>query len=477
MPESSIPVKLQRLGLFNVCLGQFMSAMDSRSVNVALPTLSLYFDVSMALVQWVPLAYQLTIVGLVLGMARLGDMLGRKKLYATGFLLLGLGATACGLSQDLWQMIAFRIVEAIGGAVILANGRAIASALYAREGRGRALGMMSMSFHLGFITGPSVGGFLLDAVGWRWIFFMNLPVAVAAGYMAWRVLPETVSEKQIYGIDLAGTTSLLLMVLALILSLQQVAKAGFGWISATGLLLVLLFGAMLYYAERRAPVPLLDLALFKIRLLTASILCHFFVALSHTATFFLLPFYLQGILDFTPTEVGITIVCFSLVIVVLAPVGGWLADRFGSRVLCTAGSALTVVSMLGFARMGADTGLVAVIAPLMLLGLGWALFQSPNLSGMFNAVESRHVGAVSGLSLTAANIANATGVALASVLFLRSLSFYGLAGVPPYTEWTREPTVFIKAFQISWLAIAALTALAVPVSALRGAEKRIKAKG
>jgi hypothetical protein len=111
------------------------------------------------------------------------------------------------------------------------------------------------------------------------------------------------------------------------------------------------------------------------------------------------------------------------------------------------------------------------------LGLGWALFQSPNLSGMFNAVESRHVGAVSGLSLTAANIANATGVALASVLFLRSLSFYGLAGVPPYTEWTREPTVFIKAFQISWLAIAALTALAVPVSALRGAEKRIKAKG
>jgi hypothetical protein len=133
--------------------------------------------------------------------------------------------------------------------------------------------------------------------------------------------------------------------------------------------------------------------------------------------------------------------------------------------------------MVGFARMGADTGLAAVVIPLMLLGLGWALFQSPNLSGMFNAVEPRHVGAVSGLSLTAANIANATGVALASVLFLRSLNFYGLDGVPPYTEWAREPAIFIKAFQASWWGIAALTGFAILTSALRGTDRRRKAEG
>ncbi|MGH7793512.1 MAG: MFS transporter [Candidatus Binatia bacterium] len=111
---------------------------------------------SMAYVQWVPLAYQLTIVGLVLSMARLGDQMGRKKIYALGFVLLGAGSAACGLSPQLWQIIVFRVVEAIGGALVLANGRAIASALYAKEGRGRALGMMSMSFHLGYITGPSL---------------------------------------------------------------------------------------------------------------------------------------------------------------------------------------------------------------------------------------------------------------------------------------------------------------------------------
>jgi len=201
MSQAQVSPKQQRLALVNVCLGQFMSALDSRSVNVALPTLSVYFDASMAYVQWVPLAYQLTIVGLVLSMARLGDRLGRKRIYALGFVLLGVGSACCGFSAQLWQIIGFRVIEAVGGALVLANGRAIASALYAQEGRGRALGMTSMSFHLGYITGPSLGGFLLDSIGWRWIFFMNLPVAFASAWMAWKILPETVGDKRGYSID------------------------------------------------------------------------------------------------------------------------------------------------------------------------------------------------------------------------------------------------------------------------------------
>jgi EmrB/QacA subfamily drug resistance transporter len=451
-----------------------MSALDSRSVNVALPTLSLHFNASLAIVQWVPLAYQLTIVGLVLSMARLGDMVGRKKIYALGFVLLGAGSAACGLSPQLWQIIMFRVVEAVGGALVLANGRAIASALYAREGRGRALGMMSMSFHLGYITGPSVGGFLVDTVGWRWIFFMNLPVALAAGYMAWKILPETVAERRNYSIDPIGMMTLLLTVVFLVVGLQQIAKSGFGWGAGGALAASILFSALLLRFERNAPSPLLDLSLFKVRLLTAGLLSHFFVSLTHTSTFFLLPFYLQGILRYAPTQVGLTIIFFSLVIVFLAPVGGWLADRLGSRMLCTVGSALTALSMYGFACMGADSGHFAVMIPLMLLGLGWSLFQSPNLSGMFNSVEPHYVGAVSGLSLTSANIANAMGVAAGSLLFLRWLNYFGLQSgvVPPYTEWGASPEVFIKSFQNSWLAIAALGSVAILTSAMRGAERK-----
>lgn len=474
MAQTTLTPNLQRLALANVCLGQFLSALDSRSVNVALPTISLYFDSSLAVVQWIPLAYQLTIVGLVLSMARLGDKLGRKRIYTLGFVLLGVGSAACGLSPQLWQIICFRVVEAVGGALVLANGRAIASSLYAKEGRGRALGMMSMSFHLGYITGPSLGGFLVDTVGWRWIFFMSMPVALGAAAMAWKILPETVTEKRDYSLDPIGMITLLTTVVALILGLQEIGRSGFGLLPVLAGAVSLASFSILLYFQRRDAAPLLDLSLFKIRLLTAGMLSHFFVSLSHTSTFFLLPFYLQGILQYTPTQVGLTVIFFSLVIVCLAPIGGRLADSLGSRMLCTVGSVLTTASMIGFALLGSGSSRAAVMVPLMLLGLGWSLFQSPNLSGMFNAVEPRHIGSVSGLSLTSANIANAMGVAVGSVLFLRWLNYYGMASavVPPHTQWGGNAELFVKAFQGSWMVIAGLASVAIVTSALRGADRR-----
>src|SRR6185503_18523294 len=163
--------------------------------------------------------------------------LGRKKIYALGFVLLGAGSAACGLSPQLWLIILFRVVEAIGGALVLASGR--------------ALGMMSMSFHLGYITGPSVGGFLVDTIGWRWIFFMNMPVAIAAATMAWRILPESVPETRDYSLDPVGMLALLLTVVSLIVGLQQVARSGFGAIALALFLASGLFLFLLLYFERR----------------------------------------------------------------------------------------------------------------------------------------------------------------------------------------------------------------------------------
>jgi EmrB/QacA subfamily drug resistance transporter len=474
MSQIVLTAKLQRLALINVCLGQFMTALDSRSVIVALPTISVYFNSSLAVVQWIPLAYQLTIIGLVLSLTRLGDMWGRKKIYALGFLLLALGSACCGMSTSLWQLIGFRAMAAIGGAMVLANGRAIVSTLYAQEGRGRALGLTSTAFHLGYIIGPSLGGFLIDRVGWRWIFFVNIPVALTVAAMAWRVLPGAAGDRAKSSVDALGMATLFLTVVSLILGLQQIAKSGMGWFALSAILGAGVFLAGLLRVERATAAPLLDLSLFRVRLLSAGITSHLFVVTSHSATFFLLPFYLQGILHFSPTQVGVTIIFFSLIIVFFAPLGGWLGDRFGSRLLCTTGSVLTVISMLALSRLGADAGRQAVMIPLMILGLGWSFFQSPNLSAIFSAVEARYVGAVSGISLTSANIANALGVVVGSVLFLRWLNYYGMTGsvLPPYTQWVQSPEVFIKAFQNSWLVIAGLTTIAVVTSALRGSDTR-----
>ena len=472
--QANLSSKLQRFALVNVCLGQFMTALDSRSIIIALPTISVQFNSSMAVVQWIPLAYQLTIIGLVLSLARLGDIRGRKKIYGSGFLLLAFGSACSGLSTALWQIIAFRVLAGIGGAMVLANGRAILSTVYAQNERGRALGLASMAFHLGYISGPSVAGVLIDTVGWRWIFFLNLPVALAAAFMAWKVLRETEIQREAHSLDLMGMVTLFSMAVTLILGLQQIAKSGFSWIPITIFIISALSAGLLLHFERKSPAPLLDLSLFKIRVLSAGVMSHLFVVISHSSTFFLLPFYLQGILHFTPTQVGVTVIFFSLSIVFLAPLGGWLGDRLGSRLLCTFGSALSVISMLGFSRLGADSDYVSVMIPLMILGVGWSIFQAPNLSAIFSAVEPRYVGAVSGISLTTANIANATGVAIGSVLFLRWLNYYGLdgSGVPPYTQWGGNPAVFIEAFQNSWLIIAGLTVIAVIASSMRGVDKR-----
>ena len=472
--QTDLSAKLQRLALVNVCLGQFMTALDSRSIIIALPTISIHFSSSMDVVQWIPLAYQLTIIGFVLTLARLGDIRGRKKIYGSGFLLLAFGSACSGLSTGLWQIIAFRVLAGFGGAMVLANGRAILSTVYAQKERGRALGLASMAFHLGYISGPSVAGVLIDTLGWRWIFFLNLPVALAAAFMAWKVLPETAIQRETHSLDLMGMVTLFSMAVTVILGLQQIAKTGVTWVAITIFIISAVSAGLLLHFERKSPAPLLDLSLFKIRVLTAGVLSHLFVVISHSSTFFLLPFYLQGILHFTPTQVGVTVIFFSLVIVFLAPLGGWLGDRVGSRLLCTIGSALSVISMLGFSRLGADSDYLSVMIPLMILGVGWSIFQAPNLSAIFSAVEPRYVGAVSGISLTAANIANAMGVAIGSVLFLRWLDYYGLdrSGVPPYTQWGENPTVFIEAFQNSWLIIAGLTVIAIIASSMRGVDRR-----
>ena len=472
--QTDLSAKLQRLALVNVCLGQFMTALDSRSIIIALPTISIHFNSSMAVVQWIPLAYQLTIIGFVLSLARLGDIRGRKKIYGSGFLLLAFGSACSGLSTGLWQIIAFRVLAGFGGAMVLANGRAILSTVYAQKERGRALGLASMAFHLGYISGPSVAGVLIDTLGWRWIFFLNLPVALAAAFMAWKVLPETAIQRETHSLDLMGMVTLFSMAVTVILGLQQIAKSGVTWVAITIFIISAVSAGLLLHFERKSPAPLLDLSLFKIRVLTAGVLSHLFVVISHSSTFFLLPFYLQGILHFTPTQVGVTVIFFSLVIVFLAPLGGWLGDRVGSRLLCTIGSALSVISMLGFSRLGADSDYLSVMIPLMILGVGWSIFQAPNLSAIFSAVEPRYVGAVSGISLTAANIANAMGVAIGSVLFLRWLDYYGLdrSGVPPYTQWGENPTVFIEAFRNSWLIIAGLTVIAIIASSMRGVDRR-----
>ncbi|HEY7166624.1 MAG TPA: MFS transporter [Candidatus Binatia bacterium] len=458
-----------KLILLNVCIGQAIVGLDQRALLVALPTLTESFHTAFTTIQWTLLIYDLILIGLVITMGRLGDLFGRRRFYSLGFLLFVIGSALCGIAQSPGQLIAFRALQAVGGSMISANGRAIASVTF-REERGKALGLTSMAFHIGFLTGPSLGGFLIDSVGWRWIFYINVPIGLWGAYLAWKIMAETRADEKEVSIDFLGAFFLLLTNCLFIYAIDQLPRLGWSWSVVVGLCLSAVSLALLVFAERRSKTPILDLSSFRSRLFTAGILSLLFVALTQSAINFLLPFYLQSLLGFSPYQVGWLIVADSAVIMIMAPVAGWLSDRFGSRLLSTLGCSIIVIGQFLLAYVGLHSSIAAIIFPLALWGLGWGLFNSPNQSAIFGSVSPNKIGVASGMTATTARTGGALGVAMGSALFAFMLSSAGISQseIESPQSWSATPERFIAPFSHTIHIINLFSLLAVLFSAIRG---------
>jgi EmrB/QacA subfamily drug resistance transporter len=458
--------------LLNVCVGQFIVGLDQRALLVALPTLTHTFNTSLTTIQWVLLGYDLTLIGLVITVGRLGDLFGRRRIYASGFLVFVVSSALCGFAQSAGQIILFRALQAVGGAMISANGRAVASIAMPANQRGKAMGLASMAFHIGFLTGPTLGGFLIDTIGWRWIFYVNLPIGIWGAWLAWRLLEESKTENERVSVDLPGAILLMLTNSLFIYGMNQLPHVG--WRDPTvvrtisGAVVAL---ALFVLVELKTRTPILSFSLFQNRLFTASMLSLFFITSTQSAISFLMPFYLQNILHYSAAQMGWLIIASSVVIVMVAPVAGWLSDRFGSRLLCTVGSVIIVIGQFFIASLGLDASIPRIIFPLALSGLGWALFNSPNQSAILGSVPKDKVGTASGMNTTAARIGGAMGVALSATLFTYGLAASGLtsAQIESPQTWGAAPAVFMSSFNHTIHIVNFFTLLAVLFSAVRGA--------
>jgi EmrB/QacA subfamily drug resistance transporter len=472
MPSENDPnsKRRSRLILLSVCIGQTIVGLDLRAITVALPTLTTSFRSEFTTIQWTILVYDLVLIGLIITMGRLGDLFGRRRFYSLGFVIFVAASALCGLAQTTGQLIFFRAVQAIGGSMIAANGRAIVSVSLPREERGRALGLTSTAFHIGFLTGPSLGGFLIDTIGWRWIFYINMPFSIWGAYLAWKVVPETRAREK-FAVDIPGALLLLLTNGLFIYAIDQLPRVG--WRHPTFLAtLALSFIALVFLlrTEARAKTPILTLSMFRARLFSAGIASLFLIAGTLSAINFLLPFYLQYLLGYSPSQIGWIIVADSVIIMIMAPIAGALSDRLGSRLLCTIGCAIVALAQFFLATLDIHASLLRIMFPLVIWGVGWALFNAPNQSSILGAVSPDKIGAAAGMIATTARAGGAMGVTLSATLFGHLVAAAGLSStqVSSPESWRAAPELFMETFSTTIHVLTFFTALAVFSSAIRG---------
>jgi EmrB/QacA subfamily drug resistance transporter len=371
-------------------------------------------------------------------------------------------------------MVVFRILQAIGGSLLLANGRAIVAAAFPAEQRGKALGITSMAFHVGFLTGPTLGGFLIDTAGWRSIFYLNIPIGLLGAFFAWAHLREPEKQGRREAVDFRGAMLLLLGNTSFLYALNQLPNMGIRHPVVSSFFVASLISLILFiWNELQSEAPILKLSLFRNRIFTSGILSLFFISSTQASIQFLMPFYLQDVLGFTPTQMGWMIIANSVVIVLCAPVAGRLSDRLGSRLLCTTGAGLIVVAQFFIASLTLSASVFQIIFPLAISGLGWALFNSPNQSAVLGSVGKEQTGVASGMTITTARVGISVGFALSTAIFAYGLAAAGLtqSEIQSPSSWASSTQIFMQTFNHTIHIVNGFTLLAVLFSAVRGGRK------
>jgi len=387
--------------LLIVILGTLMASVDTTIVLLAFPTITSDLHADLTTVLWTILIYLLLVSILTTQAGRISDLYGHGRFYTLGFVIFTVGSALCGFAQTAESLVAFRAVQAIGGAFMVATGTAILADTFPAAVRGRAFGYTTMGWNVGATLGIVLGGVLTTFVGWRYIFFINVPIGVVAVAFAYRYIG--VGQRTKARLDLVG-----MLLLAAVLSLIVYGAVDFASYGASSwnLSLMALGGVLVapfLWWERRAESPTVNLALFRSRLLSRSLAAAFLQSTGYLATVFLLIMYLQGIRGLSPLDASLLLVPGYVLSSGLAPTAGHWADRFGAARLATIGIGFMLVGVLLYAQLGLSTSLVVVALISLITGVGGALFWPSNNKAVMHDAPPAYYGSVSGLLRTLGN--------------------------------------------------------------------------
>jgi EmrB/QacA subfamily drug resistance transporter len=395
--------------LLTMCFALAMAMLDNTVVNVALPTISRELGAGVSGLQWIVDGYVLAFASLLLTGGILGDRYGRKRMFVSGLAVFTLASLACGLSQSTAQLIAFRAIQGIGAALLMPGTLSIITVTFPPQERAKAIGLWAGVSGLALALGPTVGGLMVEHLGWQSVFFLNVPIGILAFVIAMRVVRESVSEEarqlDIPGLIL-GTSTLFFATYGLIEANQL------GWSSpiivsslvASGALLV----AFLWW-ELRSPHPMMPLRFFRIPAFSAGNLVAFSVSLGMFATFFFLSLYMQLIHGYSAFEAGVRFLPMTLAIVVTAPNAGRYAQKHGSRAPMTYG-------------LQAETSFWLMLPVFVIMGHGMGATMAPMTAAVMNAVGPQRAGLGSAMTNTSREVGGVLGIALLGTILTTKLA-------------------------------------------------------
>jgi EmrB/QacA subfamily drug resistance transporter len=454
-----------------VCLGAFLGQLDASIAGLVLPTLEDVFKAPVATVEWVALAYLLTLAALVVPLGRLADLLGRKMLYTWGFLIFIAGSALCGIAPTLGWLIAFRVVQAFGAAMLQANSVAIITAAVPRRALGRAIGVQGAAQAVGLSVGPSVGGVLIDSLGWQWVFFIAVPFGLLGTVFGWLVLPRTSREAvaevahEPQRFDWLGAALLGPAVALVLLGLTY--GNTWGWTSprfALTVALACICLATFWIAEGRSASPLIDPALLRVRSFSLGLVAGLLSYAVLFGSLFLMPFYLERILGQTAAQTGLLLTPIPIALGVLAPIAGTLADRIGPVAPTVAGMASAAVALAALALLP-DLSLPATLGLLALLGIGLGLFTPPNNAAVMGSAPPHRLGVAGGILNMARSIGTSLGVASTGAVLAVRLS--ARLGTSVVRTLDAPPAALLPVFHETLLFLAGLALLAGLLSTVR----------
>lgn len=447
----------RRVALWVTALGSFLAPFMGSSINIALPSIGAEFSADAVILGWVGTAYSLSAAMFLLPFGKIADTWGRKKVFAYGMAVYAFASLLCGLAWSTGWLVAFRVLQGIGSTMVFGTGVAILTSVFPAHERGRALGLNVTATYMGLSLGPFLGGFMTQSLGWRSIFFAQVPLGLlGVALVAWRLRGEwTGAERGRF--DWLGS---LLYSLSLVVFMY-----GFPKLPAVPAVLLVAGGALglvLFVAwEMRVETPLVNTSLFRGNVVfTLSNLAALINYSATAAVSFLLSLYLQYIQGFSPQEAGVILVAQPVMMALFSSFAGRLSDRVEPRVVASAGMALVAVGLLPFVFVGSGTPLLLIVGSLLVLGLGFALFSSPNMNAIMGSVGRQHYGVASAMVGTMRLMGQMLSMGIATLILAVTV---GQVQITP-----EHHPMFIQSVRVAFAIFAALCLGGIFASLARG---------